>query len=189
MDVVFKEELRTDRLCLKVLKETNTEAYFTLVSKNRERLLESFPITVAKAADKNSTAALIRKACVELRYGKLALYGIWLEDDLIGMLTIKDISWRVPKCEVSYFVSSEYEGQGIATEALQKVCLYCFEELQILKICARIIPDNSRSIRLVEKLGFKLEGVLRADYKTGLGDLIDTQYYGLVNEAVVDKYK
>ncbi|MCC9137147.1 GNAT family N-acetyltransferase [Pontibacter silvestris] len=189
MDVAFREELETERLRLKILREDNAEVYLALVAKNRERLQESFQVTVSKVSDIKSTKAFLKKAYNELRYGKLALYGLWYKGALAGMVTIKDISWQVPKCEVSYFVAEEYEGQGLASEALKKVCFYCFSELKILKICARIIPDNSRSIRLVQKLGFELEGTLKADYKTGLGDLIDTKYYGLVNEAALAKYK
>jgi RimJ/RimL family protein N-acetyltransferase len=48
------------------------------------------------------------------------------------------------------------------------------------KIFMRIAEDNVSSRRVAEKNEFKIEGVLRKDFKTAEGKLIDVVYYGLI---------
>jgi len=46
------------------------------------------------------------------------------------------------------------------------------------KLYCRVAEENTRSIHLVERIGFVLEGTLRRDYKTTSGQLVDLRYYG-----------
>ncbi|TXK38135.1 GNAT family N-acetyltransferase [Pontibacter qinzhouensis] len=179
--IQFKEEIRTDRMRLKVLRHQNAEVFASLVSKNRSRLQESFPITVSRATDAASAGTYLQELELDRNTGRSVLYGLWFRETLVGMIIVKNIDWRIPRSEVGYFVSKTYEGLGFTSEALKAVCDYCLEELSILKICAKIIPTNSQSRQLVEKLGFLLEGTLRKEYKTGLGEVVDVCYYGLLN--------
>jgi ribosomal-protein-alanine N-acetyltransferase len=50
------------------------------------------------------------------------------------------------------------------TEAMRTLLAYCFEDLDVRRVQALIHPDNSASIRLVERLGFCCEGGPLADY-------------------------
>ncbi|MFC4158115.1 GNAT family N-acetyltransferase [Chitinimonas lacunae] len=68
-------------------------------------------------------------------------------------------NWR--NCVVGYELGRAAWGQGLMTEAMRAVLEYGFEVMQVNRIQAEIHPDNLPSIRLVEKLGFALEGVHR----------------------------
>ncbi|MFQ5758897.1 MAG: GNAT family N-acetyltransferase, partial [Candidatus Bathyarchaeia archaeon] len=54
-----------------------------------------------------------------------------------------------------------YWGQGIMTEALRAVLKHGFEKMELNRIQAIIDSKNTRSLKLVHRLGFKKEGVLR----------------------------
>ncbi|WP_187263972.1 GNAT family N-acetyltransferase [Pontibacter beigongshangensis] len=181
--IQFKEEIRTDRLRLKVLEEENASTFAELVSANKTRLQESFPITVRRATDKGAASIYLKELQYDRLHGRSVLYGVWFRGLLVGMIIVKNIDWRIPRSEVGYFVTQTYEGLGFTSEALRAVCLYCFDDLSILKICAKIIPTNLQSKQLVEKLGFELEGTLRKEYKTGLGEVVDINYYGLLSQS------
>ncbi|MFT2007173.1 GNAT family protein [Pontibacter sp. 13R65] len=184
--IQFKEELRTERLRLKVLDQENADTLSGLVSENKARLQESFPITVSRTTDAASAVHYLNELEHDRLHGRSVLYGVWYRSALIGLVIVKNIDWRIPRCEVGYLVAEPYEGLGFTSEALKAVCQYCFRELAILKISAKIIPSNQQSRQLVEKLGFELEGTLRKEYITGLGEVVDVSYYGLLSQKESD---
>ncbi len=64
-------------------------------------------------------------------------------------------------CELGYKFSSEYHHRGYASEAVEKGIDVMFTELRLHKIMAWAIPNNTPSVRLLQSLGFQLEGISR----------------------------
>jgi ribosomal-protein-alanine N-acetyltransferase len=62
---------------------------------------------------------------------------------------------------VGYDLAAAYRRRGIMTEALTAVLRYGFETMRLNKVEACTDPRNVASIRLLEKLGFHQDGVLR----------------------------
>lgn len=58
-------------------------------------------------------------------------------------------------------LAKAYWNKGIMTEALETVIRFCFEQFNFHRIEAQIIVNNGASIRMVQKLGFQEEGILR----------------------------
>lgn len=71
--------------------------------------------------------------------------------------------------EVGYILRPDYAGRGLAREAVNAAIAHGFSALGSRRICADIDPDNAASVKLVEALGFKLEGHLREEWKTHIG--------------------
>ena len=83
---------------------------------------------------------------------------------LLGGITIGHIRrGAAQSCMIGYWMGEKYAGQGHMFAALRLVIPYIFSGLQLHRIEAACIPDNERSIRLLEKAGFRREGYLR-DY-------------------------
>lgn len=82
--------------------------------------------------------------------------------------------------EIGYILSRDHWGRGIAREAVSAVIDRIFAEGQ-RRIFADTDPDNAPSRAMLEKLGFKLEALLRAEWETHLG-VRDTTIYGLLRE-------
>jgi [ribosomal protein S5]-alanine N-acetyltransferase len=84
------------------------------------------------------------------------------EQVLIGGLTIGYIRRGVAQCcMIGYWMGERYAGQGHMEHALRLAIPYIFTGLQLHRIEAACIPENQRSIRLLEKVGFQREGYLR----------------------------
>ncbi|MGZ2430484.1 RimJ/RimL family protein N-acetyltransferase [Rhizobium redzepovicii] len=66
---------------------------------------------------------------------------------------------------IGYWMGERHAGQGHMFAALQMVIPYIFTGLELHRIEAACIPDNARSIRLLEKAGFQQEGYLRGYLK------------------------
>jgi ribosomal-protein-alanine N-acetyltransferase len=68
---------------------------------------------------------------------------------------------RSKRLTIGYVVDPAHHRKGIAIEAVSAMLDFCFAELGIHRVQAFIHPDNAASRRLVEKLGFRYEGLLR----------------------------
>ena len=78
-------------------------------------------------------------------------------DLIIGMVGLHHIDRAAALAQVAYEIDREYSGRGLATEAVERVIAHARTELGLLRLEAHIGPENSRSIRLAERLGFVRE--------------------------------
>jgi ribosomal-protein-alanine N-acetyltransferase len=86
------------------------------------------------------------------------------DNKIIGTIGIHDIDWRKLSGEVSYGISPDYWGKGYFQEALRLILDYVFEKKGFYRVCATTWATNTPSIKSLQKLGFKDEGVLRGYY-------------------------
>jgi [ribosomal protein S5]-alanine N-acetyltransferase len=66
-------------------------------------------------------------------------------------------------CHLGYQIARSHEGQGLMAEALRATNAWAFEHLRVHRIMANYRPENERSARVLERLGFVREGLAR-DY-------------------------
>lgn len=69
----------------------------------------------------------------------------------------------VERCaaEVGYWLSEAFWGRGIMTAALRAVTEYAFQEFQLTRVYALPYARNTASVKVLEKAGYRCEGVLR----------------------------
>lgn len=81
---------------------------------------------------------------------------------ILGHITLSHISWGAT-CSgtIGYWVSRRSAGRGIAPRAVALVTDWAFRELGLHRIEINIRPENVASLRVVEKLGFREEGLKR----------------------------
>lgn len=82
--------------------------------------------------------------------------------------------------EIGYILVRDHWGRGIASEAASAVIDQIFAEGQ-RRVFADTDPDNKPSRAMLERLGFKHEALLRAEWETHLG-VRDTTIYGLLRD-------
>ena len=101
-------------------------------------------------------------------------------DRCIGMVNYHHREARNEKLEIGYILAPAQQGRGLMTEAVAALVAYCFGELAAHRIEALIHPDNTASIRLVERLGFLCEGgPLRDRWRRGDG-YMSVMMYALI---------
>ncbi len=117
-----------------------------------------------------SYQALVRALAKQARAGRMLPWLITYRPDarsrpeLVGQLTVSGIvagsaSWG----QIGYWVDQRWAGRGIVPTAVALACDYCFQVMRLHRIEVAIRPENAKSLRVVEKLGFRLEG-LRPGY-------------------------
>jgi len=82
-------------------------------------------------------------------------------DRCFGLVNYHDGHIRSRRAAIGYIIDPARQHQGIATEAVAAMLDFCFDDLGLHRLQAFIDPANAASHRLVEKLGFTCEGVLR----------------------------
>lgn len=102
-------------------------------------------------------------------------------DRLIGTTTLFSLSGPHKRAEIGYSLLPARQGQGLATEALRTVLGHAFGPLGLERIEADVDPRNEASWRLLEKLGFRREGLLRNRWRVD-GEVCDSFLYGLLRE-------
>jgi [ribosomal protein S5]-alanine N-acetyltransferase len=81
--------------------------------------------------------------------------------------------------ELGYWIGEPFWGKGIAAEASRPVIDVAFREFEAERLQARVIAGNTASSRVLEKLGFRYEGTLRASlFRRGVFE--DVLYYSLL---------
>lgn len=83
--------------------------------------------------------------------------------------------------ELGYYVVRRLWGRGVCTEAVRQICRFAFAETDLLRVYAEPFADNAASCRVLEKAGFRLEGVMmHSAVKNGV--VRDMRLYSLLRE-------
>jgi [ribosomal protein S5]-alanine N-acetyltransferase len=107
-----------------------------------------------------------------------------MEDDgeLAGQLNVWGIArGSLASATIGYWVSERFAGRGITTTSVALATDVCFDEMRLhrMEICIR--PENAASLRVVEKLGFRYEGLRRRFIHIN-GDWRDHYAFALTRE-------
>jgi ribosomal-protein-alanine N-acetyltransferase len=131
------------------------------------------------------TLEVQRRGIGKLRAAKdLVDFGIFLEetDELAGRIQLTGIALGpFQNAHVGYFVSERHNRKGYASEALRLAVDAAFGELELHRVQAAAIPRNMPSIRVLEKVGFREEG-LALRYLQINGDWQDHKLYAVTAE-------
>jgi len=85
------------------------------------------------------------------------------------------------RAELGYVLGRAHWGQGLMFEALDALLTQAFRGLGLRRIEAEVNPENTASARLLERLGFTCEGLLRQRW-VAKGAIHDVKVYGLLRD-------
>ncbi len=109
-------------------------------------------------------------------------------DTLVGMLGIAPIDLNNKKVEMGYWLGKDYRGKGYANDACVLMMNFVFEHLNLNKIVARTWLHAEKSAKLLERLGFRKEGVLLED-EFDKDRFYDVNLYGILKSENRNKIK
>lgn len=169
---------------LRLPRAADAPAILAMVLDNKERLADYFPVSVKAVKDTASAEHYVAQKLKEAKNREAYSFVVYdtKAKKPAGMVFIKRIDWSIPKAELGYYIDKNYEGRGLASESLALLVNYSFNTLKLRKLVMRIAPANKASRRVAEKNGFEIEGLLKQDFKTFDGTVIDLYYYGRVTE-------
>jgi len=132
------------------------------------------------AADAETWLAIANKP--DANHGPLHHWAIRTADDsLIGGCGFGFDEAQSHRSEIGYWLATPYWGRGIMTAVVRRLCEHAFDEWALVKITAHVFLHNPASARVLEKCGFKQEGVLRKHFLKD-GQHVDVRLFGLLND-------
>jgi ribosomal-protein-alanine N-acetyltransferase len=104
--------------------------------------------------------SMVRTMRREARQGQALPWVVTVSDRFAGQLTVGSIVWGSSRsAQVGYWIDEAYAGLGVIPTALAMAVDHCFGVVGLHRIEASIRPENHASRRVVEKLGFREEGL------------------------------
>ncbi len=167
-----------DRLELRLLEHRHARLLFDLTVENREHLKTYLP-WVSKIQAVSQTESFIKLGLEQFARHDGFQAGIFLNGALVGMTGLHYIRWDTERTELGYWLARGAQGRGLATRTVRGLCAYCFDDLKLSRVEIRCAPENVRSRRVPERLGFTHEGTLRRMDKLESG-WSDWVVYGLL---------
>ncbi|MGZ2405974.1 GNAT family N-acetyltransferase [Rhizobium ruizarguesonis] len=161
-------ELENDRYLLRLPRYQDFNQWHRLRAESRKFLEPWEPTWRRDELTEGAYRARVVRGKQEYTSGQAVPLFIFLKGDmtLVGGVTIGYIRrGAAQSCMIGYWMGERHAGQGHMFAALQMVIPYIFTGLELHRIEAACIPDNTRSIRLLEKAGFQREGYLRGYLK------------------------
>jgi ribosomal-protein-alanine N-acetyltransferase len=159
--------LRTERLALRLPELADADAMAVLFRDNRAFLQPYYPTFEPSIFTRQGWLERVRALHEEYRMGRSLRLGIFPLDQPNVAFGVANFTMfqRDPLfgCNLGYSLGETFQGNGYMHEALTEAIPYVFENLHIHRIAANYMPTNARSGKVLEKLGFRIEGTAR-DY-------------------------
>ncbi len=139
--------------------------------------------TIGIPEDLVATKELLRPAINDQKKDprKTYVWNILLKDidTFIGIAGMSVSNDRFNYGEIYYKLHPDYWGKGYATEAAKTIILFGFKHLKLHRIEAGVATENTRSIKVLEKIGMTQEGIRRKILPIR-GEWIDNYHFAIV---------
>ncbi len=172
---------------LRPLRRRDARAWLALRAVNArwlERWEASSPVPVEGPAP--TFGEFVRMLSSQARQGTALPFAVDHQGQLVGQLTVSSIVYgSLRSASIGYWVSQHVAGRGVIPTSVALATDHCFGPLRLHRVEVNIRPENAPSLRVVEKLGFRDEG-LRARYLHINGAWCDHRTFALTVEDVPD---
>ena len=156
----IKLEIGGERVKLRKLKLSDAQKIYENL---QDKDVVKWTLNIPWPYKKQDAEKWIRKSHYKIRNKKEYVFGIVLKDsdELVGAISLMHIDWANKNAEIGYWLGKKYWGRGFMTEATKLTLRFAFEKLGLHRVYAHLFEENIGSKRVLEKCGFKLEGILR----------------------------
>jgi len=163
---------------LRVLSQQDAPQFHALLTANLDHLRPWFDFARSQQPYEDSLA-FIRRTQQRYSDGLGFWAGVWHHESLAGAVGFTEFDRGNSATELSYWLSKDFTGRGIATGACAAMIEWAFRHRKLHRITLRMAAENTRSIALAERLGFRREGVLKEAERCE-GGFRDVVIYGLL---------
>lgn len=113
---------------------------------------------------------------------RMVVLTILVNGEPSGMIDLHNLV-KNQKGEIGYWLSSTYQGRGIITNSVLKLCQYAFSELNLQYVDLIVAVENGKSARIARNADFKLMGMK----KNLINDKLDGQIFRKINPIRINQ--
>ncbi|MGN6318624.1 GNAT family N-acetyltransferase [Trinickia sp.] len=170
--------LSTARLTLRPLRAEDAAPLFAMYSDVQFMRYWSFPVMTRFEQVVDYLARRMQGSATETEI-------VWAVEiaathEAIGICSLFDLDAASKRAEIGFGLQRAFWGRGYMSEAARAVVDCAFDMLHLRRIEAEIDPRNGASARILERLGFVKEGLLRERWMVD-GNVSDSAIYGLLH--------
>ena len=151
------------QLTLRTYIVGDAEALFAVVNAERHHLARWLDWVKATTKPEHSLQ-FIKQATHELETQEALPMGIFYNGQIIGGVGMHHWDHGLKKAQIGYWIAERYEGKGIMATCLKSFIDFLFMRVGLNKVEIDFIPANKRSAKLADRLGARVEGILRQSY-------------------------
>jgi ribosomal-protein-serine acetyltransferase len=133
---------------------------FNLIDANREHLRRWHPWV-----DLMRSTGAVEKAIAAWQQqcaNNAGFYaGIWFQGRFCGMINHLNLDWANRWTALSYWLDEAHQGRGIMTACCRAMIVHSFRTWKLNRVTIECATENARSRAIPERLGFKLDGIVR----------------------------
>lgn len=169
--------LETERLVLRQVTEADVNELYFL--RSNPGVMQYIDRPSLKSEE--DAIALVGKITRLLQDNEGVNWGICLKENntLLGTIALFNFAKEHYRCELGYLLHPDFQGKGLAQEALTTVLNYAFTILNLHSIEANVNPGNAASIKLLERNRFVREAYFREHFYFE-GKFLDSAIYSLL---------
>jgi ribosomal-protein-serine acetyltransferase len=149
-----------NNISLRTYEAEDARLLFNLINDNRQHL-NPWLVWVSSTTKEEHSLQFIQDASEQLRSQQGLALGIFYDNILIGGIGMHNWDHPTKRAQIGYWISKPYEGKSIVHKCLRAFIDYLFTKTGLNKIEIHFVPANTRSAKVAEKLGFKIEGIIR----------------------------
>jgi [ribosomal protein S5]-alanine N-acetyltransferase len=177
MEFKLPDVLHTARLIIRPLALADLDALFPIFS-DEEATRYWLPTPWRERANSQQWFARVQARHAE----QVAMQFVIIErgsNDVVGICLLFKFDLANRRAEVGYAMTRTHWGRGYAGEATRRLLEFGFGELGLRRIEAEVDPRNLGSVKVLSRLGFEQEGLLRERWDMR-GELSDSALFGLL---------
>ena len=169
-----------DDMLLRSYQPDDAPALFKAVNESRQHL-RPWLNWIDTTTKPEHTLQFIQQSLQQLNAQEGLALGIVYKRQIIGGIGMHHWDHNIKKAQLGYWISQPYEGQSIIYKCLNRFIDFLFEKASLNKLEIHFISTNIRSARVAERLGFRVEGVIRKSQLQN-GIIHDVVITGLLKE-------
>jgi len=165
-----------DDLELRQIERSDVKDIFRTIDTQREYLGKWLPFVEFTKEEADSEAFVDSVISVPAEKAEY-IFTVRKCNEFAGLIGFKDTDRQNKKTEIGYWLSEGFQKQGIVTKAVEKLCEYAFNELDINRVQIKCAVGNVPSKNVPKRLGFKLEGIERQGELLSGNNFTDLEIY------------
>jgi len=184
MAIEWPIQLAANDVLLRPLKRKDRQNWDEIKARNKEWLSQWDATNPDGVVQKPTYSDVYRQSKRGARLANSYMFAIDIDGYLVGQITLGNVIWgSLREGYIGYWIDEKFANRGIMTTSVALLTNYALTEAGLHRIEVSIRTENTASLKVVEKLSFRNEG-LRPRYLHIDGDWRDHFIFVLTSENI-----
>ena len=169
-----------DDILLRTLEPEDAPLLFKAINASRIHL-RPWLNWVDRTQRPEHSLQFIQQSQQQMHQQEALALGIFHGQQIIGGMGMHGWDHNLKKAQIGYWICKDWEGKGIISRCAERFLDFLFEKLSLNKVELHFMVQNSRSAAVAQRLGARIEGVIRQSLWNN-GMLTDVVITGILKE-------